>query len=151
MNSNACLGLIHRSSVPNGQPKWLLCFIPDYPLLNSLLTTTIYVFVSQFYLNCSKINGPEFLRRPQLTHLMMCMLQISYRIFDLTNSLKVAFVPAKDDKRLLHNFIAGAVISLCLYCISWVLLHMLVVSVCYPTCFYYFGRLIRARLISCSY
>ncbi|XP_008797506.1 protein REDUCED WALL ACETYLATION 3 [Phoenix dactylifera] len=86
-----------RSNTPNGQPKWLLCFIPDYPLLNFLLTTTIYVF-------------------------------ISYRIFDLTNSLKVAFVPSKDNKRLVHHFIAGAVISLCLYCISWVLLHMPVVS-----------------------
>nr|CAD1839190.1 unnamed protein product [Ananas comosus var. bracteatus] len=82
-----------RSGMPNGQPKWLLCFIPNYPLLNFLLTTTIYVF-------------------------------ISLRIFELTNSLKTAFIPSKDNKRLFQNFIAGVMLSLSIYCISAVLLYI---------------------------
>ncbi|KAL1560413.1 Protein REDUCED WALL ACETYLATION 1 [Salvia divinorum] len=82
-----------RSNMPNGQPKWLLSFIPDYPLLNFLLTTAIYIL-------------------------------ISYRLFELTNTLKIAFIPTKDSQKLFQNCIAGASITACLYSISFILLQI---------------------------
>ncbi|KAJ7955266.1 protein REDUCED WALL ACETYLATION 1-like [Quillaja saponaria] len=82
-----------RSGIPDGQPKLLLSLIPDYPLLNFMLTTSIYV-------------------------------AISYRLFDLTNTLKMAFVPSKDDKRLLHNIITASVTSVVLYSLSFAFLKI---------------------------
>eukprot|EP00262_Sarcandra_glabra_P004996 TRINITY_DN16231_c1_g3_i1.p1 TRINITY_DN16231_c1_g3~~TRINITY_DN16231_c1_g3_i1.p1 ORF type:complete len:312 (-),score=14.93 TRINITY_DN16231_c1_g3_i1:170-1105(-) len=82
-----------RSGMPDGQPRWLLALIPNYPLLNFMLTTSIYV-------------------------------AISYRLFELTSTLKTAFVPSKDDKRLMYNMIAAAAISLVLYSLSFALLQI---------------------------
>ncbi|KMT16310.1 hypothetical protein BVRB_3g054580 [Beta vulgaris subsp. vulgaris] len=82
-----------RSGVPNGQPKLLLSFIPDYPMLNFMLVTSIYVAVS-------------------------------YRLFELTNTLKVVFLPSKDDKRLTYNIVAALAISFILYTLSLMLLKV---------------------------
>ncbi|KAI5650950.1 hypothetical protein M9H77_36955 [Catharanthus roseus] len=82
-----------RSSVPDGQPKLLLSLIPDYPLLNFMLTTSIYVAVS-------------------------------YRLFELTNTLKSVFVPSRDNKRLGYNLVAAIVIASGLYVLSFVLLRI---------------------------
>ncbi|KAL9233223.1 hypothetical protein vseg_008247 [Gypsophila vaccaria] len=82
-----------RSSVPDGQPKLLLSFFPNYPLLNFMLSTAIYVAVS-------------------------------YRLFELTNTLKVAFVPSKDDKRLAYNIVAALVAFSVLYTLSFMLLRV---------------------------
>ncbi|KAF8387682.1 hypothetical protein HHK36_026336 [Tetracentron sinense] len=82
-----------RSGVPDGQPKLLLSLIRDYPMLNFMLTTSIYI-------------------------------AISYRLFELTNTLKTAFVPSKDNKRLMYNMFAGAAISAVLYSLSFAFLQI---------------------------
>lgn len=51
-------------------------------------------------------------------------VQVSYRLFELTNTLKVAFLPSKDDKRLTYNIVAALAISFILYTLSLMLLKV---------------------------
>lgn len=55
---------------------------------------------------------------------MFASLQISYRLFELTNTLKIAFVPGKDDKRLVHNIVMAVAISCVLYSLAFVFLNI---------------------------
>lgn len=113
-----------RSSMPNGQPKWLLSFIPGYPMLNFMLVTAIYLLVS-------KHTGVLIYLKVIILILvpLLFLLQISYRVFELTNVLKSAFIPSRDNNRLYQNFVAGIAISVCLYICSVILLKLPVVQV----------------------
>ncbi|PKA62999.1 hypothetical protein AXF42_Ash007795 [Apostasia shenzhenica] len=82
-----------RSGGPDEQPYMLLSLLPNFPMLNFMLTSAIYITVAR-------------------------------RIFQLTNKLKMEFIPSRDNKRLLYNIIAAAIISIILYCLSLVLLHL---------------------------
>ncbi|KAF8392704.1 hypothetical protein HHK36_023053 [Tetracentron sinense] len=63
---------------------------------------------------------------PMLTFMLTTSIYIaiSYRFFELTNTLKTAFVPSKDNKRLMYNMIAAAVISAVLYSLSFIFLQI---------------------------
>ncbi|XP_022930546.1 protein REDUCED WALL ACETYLATION 2-like isoform X1 [Cucurbita moschata] len=82
-----------RSNAPDAQPKLLLTIIPDYPLLNFMLTTII-------------------------------LMAASYRLSELTNTFKTAFVPSKDNKRIMYNMISGGAIMGILYSLSFVFLKV---------------------------
>jgi hypothetical protein len=106
-----------RSKVPNGQPKWLLAIVPDYPLLNFMLTTAIYVAVCISSSPCMALKSSFRTATCLCYHLFP---QVSHRLFELTNTLKIAFVP-RDNKRLSYNFATGVAISVALYSVSFVL------------------------------
>ncbi|XP_008443618.2 protein REDUCED WALL ACETYLATION 2-like [Cucumis melo] len=82
-----------RSNAPDAQPKLLLTIIPDYPLLNFMLTTSIF-------------------------------MMSSYRISELTNTFKMAFIPSKDSKHIMYNMIAGATFMAILYSFSFLFLKL---------------------------
>jgi hypothetical protein len=85
-------------------------------MLNFMLTTAIYVAVRRF----SPCKTLKMLTQNNILTLL-CILQVSYRLFELTNILKIAFVPSRDNKRLAYNFIAGIAISVALYFVSFIL------------------------------
>ncbi|KAL0388907.1 UNVERIFIED_CONTAM: protein REDUCED WALL ACETYLATION 2 [Sesamum radiatum] len=52
------------------------------------------------------------------------MVKVSYRLFELTNTLKSTFVPTKDNKRLGHNLAAAVVIAGILYILAVILVKV---------------------------
>lgn len=82
-----------RSGGPDEQPIMLLSLIPNYPMLNFMLTTAIYITVA-------------------------------HRIFQLTNKLKAAFIPSRDNRRLAQNVFAASIACTTLYCLSLLLVNL---------------------------
>ncbi|KAL6618702.1 hypothetical protein ACP70R_033841 [Stipagrostis hirtigluma subsp. patula] len=122
----------HRSSMPNGQPKWLLSFVPDHPMLNFMLTEYIpYLLMSERSASTAD-HREERRARWQMRQFVgaagpdsqTLSKSLSYRVFELTNVLKGAFIPSADNNRLYQNFIAGIAVSVCLYFCSLILLKI---------------------------
>lgn len=108
-------------------------------ILSSRCTTKIVAFtdpwlpIVEFYAHycylhyCKRKNGFSLKAWEYLVSLMhwfFACLQVTYRLFELTNTLKIAFVPSKDDKRLLHNLITAAIIFGVLYSLSYIFLRV---------------------------
>ncbi|XP_021847242.1 protein REDUCED WALL ACETYLATION 2 isoform X2 [Spinacia oleracea] len=86
------------------------------------------IYISQFHiwLRCSIPDGPSKLLLsfipgyPFLNFMLITSIYVtvSYRLFELTNTLKVAFVLRKGNKRLTNNMVGALAISCmgaCLY------------------------------------
>jgi hypothetical protein len=56
--------------------------------------------------------------------------QVSYRFFELTNRLKNAFVPHKDNARLYQIATAGAIICITLYAVAQLTINLPKLLVC---------------------
>lgn len=88
---------------------------------------------------CFKFRSEIYLRISHLYSLALSFLQISLRIFELTNTLKTVFVPTKDNRRLLHNCLAGIAISVCLYFVGFILVQIPHAHVTSNSLFYVIG------------
>ena len=122
-----------RTGVTNGQPKLLLSLIPDYPLINFMLTTAIYILVtfsthllpnSSLPLKTLLVSTPPICLLSFLSMVVLYLKQVSHRFFELINRLKSVFVPHKDNTRLLHMAVAGASICVALYIIALIVIYL---------------------------
>lgn len=76
-------------------------------------------------------------------------VQVSPRLFKLTNTLKSTFVPMKDDKRLGYNIVAALVVSGFLYVLSSDLrVPQMLVSHSLSSCFSFCISQVSRRMIT---
>lgn len=117
----------------NGQPKLLLSLIADYPLINFMLTTAIYIlviFLSHFLPNFCLLLKTMLLSTSPIyllsfpSMVILYWKQVSHRFFELINRLKAVFVPHKDNTRLLHMAVAGASVCVALYVIALIVIYL---------------------------
>lgn len=125
---------IYRSGVPDGQPRLLLSLIPNYPLMNFMLVTAIYIAVCVIRNHWSFTFHIIMWRCSDCIFECIFALQVSHRLFELTNTLKTVFVPSRDNKRLVHNIAMASVIAVALYSLAFVLLNgpRMIVSAYHP-------------------
>jgi hypothetical protein len=78
-------------------------------MLNFMLVTAIYLLVSKHSRILIKKNHQD-----SGVVISLFIPQVSYRVF-VSDVLKSAFIPNGDNNRQYQNFVAGIIISVCLY------------------------------------
>ncbi|OAY74782.1 Protein REDUCED WALL ACETYLATION 3, partial [Ananas comosus] len=104
-----------RTGGPDKQPRKDLSLIPNYPMLNFLLTTAIYITVR---IVSSEQSESRDIRSVVSAVFSPVSASVAHRVFGLTNKLKMVFIPSGDDKRLMYNIVVAAIVSVTLYAFS---------------------------------